>query len=125
MHKIHTPPLRRSGWRWSGASVQRDMLPPPHMHPQLQPLQPIQSSDAFMITHPSLAAQQHPDAQIPKPWPGLGEITNPYPQGGLILRAASSIPGGTTELGQPTSPQATDLKGAVKPGGQLSAACGP
>lgn len=95
------------------------------MHPQLQPLQPIQSSDAFMITHPSLAAQQHPDVQIPKPWPGLGEITNPYPQGGLILRAASSIPGGTTELGQPTSPQATDLKGAVKPGGQLSAACGP
>lgn len=30
MRKIHTLPLSRSRWRGSGASVQRDMLPPPH-----------------------------------------------------------------------------------------------
>lgn len=55
----------------------------------------------------------------------MGEITNANSQGGLILRSAASIPGGATELCEATGPQATDLKGPVKPGGQFSAACGP
>ena len=55
----------------------------------------------------------------------MSQIANAQPQGGLILRAAPSIPGGATELRQPTGPQATDLKRLVKPGGQFSTACGP
>jgi hypothetical protein len=55
----------------------------------------------------------------------MSQIANAHPQRGLILRSASSIPGGATELDQPTGPQATDLKGVVKPGRQFSAACGP
>ena len=55
----------------------------------------------------------------------MGQISNAYSQRGLILRAASSVPGGATELGQSTGPQATDLKRPVKPGGQFSTACGP
>jgi len=55
----------------------------------------------------------------------MSQIAHARPLRGLILRSASSIPGGATELGQPTGPHATDLKSAVKPGGQFSAACGP
>jgi len=55
----------------------------------------------------------------------MSQIANAQPQGGLILRAAPSVPGGAAELRQPTGPQATDLKRLVKPGGQFSTACGP
>jgi len=102
-----------------------DVLASPHPHAQLQAIESVQSSDAFPIHQPAFPTQQHPDPQILKPGPGMSQITNAHPQRGLILRAASSIPGGATELGQPTGPHATDLKGAVKPGGQFSAACGP
>jgi len=105
--------------------VEGDVLASPHPHAQLQAIESVQSSDAFPIHHPVFPTQQHPDPQIPKPGPGISQIANAHPQRGLILRAASSIPGGATELGQPTGPHATDLKGAVKPGGRLSAACGP
>jgi hypothetical protein len=101
-----------------------DVLPPPHPHAQLQAIEPVQSSDAFPIHQPAFATQQHQDPQIPKPGPGMGQIANAHPQRGLILRSASSIPDGATELGQPTGPQATDLKRPVKPGGQFSTACG-
>jgi len=102
-----------------------DVLASPHPHAQLQAIESVQSSDAFPIHPPAFATQEHPNAQRPKSRARMGQIANTYPQGGLILRVASSIPGGATELGQPTGPHATDLKGAVKPGGQFSAACGP
>ena len=72
-----------------------------------------------MIDHPSLAAQEHPNPNVPKPWAGLGEIANPHPhpQRGLIL--------GPTALREATGPQATDLKGHPKPLGEFPAACRP
>ena len=55
----------------------------------------------------------------------MGQIANTQSQGGLVLRAAPSIPGGAAEWRQLTGPQATDLKRLVKPVGQFSTACGP
>ena len=105
--------------------MQRDVLASPDPHAELQALQSIEPSHPLSIHPPAFPTQQHPDPQRPKPGPGMSQIANAHPQRGLILRAASSIPGGTTELGQPTGPYATDLKGAVKPGGQFSATYGP
>ena len=105
--------------------MQGDVLPAPHPHPQLQAIQSIQSSDALAIHRPALTPQQHPNPHVAKPRPGMSQIANTQPQGGLILRATPSIPGGAAELRQPTGPQATDLKRLVKPGGQFSTACGP
>jgi hypothetical protein len=105
--------------------VQRDVLTSPHPHAQLQAVESVQSSDPFPIHPPAFPTQQHPDPQIPKPGPGVSQIANAHPQRGLILRAASSRPGGPTELGEATGPQATDLKRILKPGGQFSTACGP
>jgi hypothetical protein len=62
--------------------MQRDMFSPPDPHAQLQAFEPVQSSDAFPIHPPALATQEHPDAQVPKPWLGMGEISNPYLQRG-------------------------------------------
>ena len=88
-------------------------------------LEAIELSDTRALYQPSFATYQHPDAQISKPGPGMSQIANAHPQRGLIRRSASSIPGGATELGQPTGPQATDLKRLLKPGGEFSAAGGP
>ena len=55
----------------------------------------------------------------------MGQIPNAEPQGRLILGATPSIPGGSTELRQPTGPQAADLKRVLKPVGQFPAAGGP
>jgi hypothetical protein len=100
------------------------VLASPHPHAQLHALESVQSSAAFLIHPPAFPTPQHPDPQISKPGPGMSQIANAHQQRGLILRSASSIPVRATELGQPTGPQATDLKGAVKPGGQCSAAGG-
>jgi hypothetical protein len=35
--------------------MQRDMLAPPHPHPQLQAIKPVQSSDTFPIHEPTFA----------------------------------------------------------------------
>ena len=40
--------------------MQRDMLPPPDPHPQLQALQSIQPSHPFPIHRPAFAPQQAP-----------------------------------------------------------------
>ena len=48
----------------------------------------------------------------------MGQIANAYPQGGLILRMALSIPRRPPKLCQAAGPQATDLKRAVNPGGR-------
>jgi len=91
LHKIHTPPLRRSCWRWSGTSVQRDVLASPHPHAQLHAIESVQSSDALPIHPPAFPTQHHPDPQIPQPGSGMSQIANAHPQRGLILRAAASI----------------------------------
>ena len=105
--------------------MESDVLPPPHVHPQLQALQSVEPSYPLAIHRPALTPEQDPDAQIPKPRARMGEIPNAEPEARLILGATPSIPGGSTELCQPTGPQATDLKRLVKPGGQCSTACGP
>jgi len=105
--------------------VQRDMFPSPHPHAQLQSIETVEPTDAFAIHRPALTPQQHPNPQVAKPRPGMSQIANTQPQGGVILRAAPSRPGGAAELRQLTGPQATDLKRLVKPLGQFSTACGP
>jgi hypothetical protein len=105
--------------------VQRDMLPPSHPHTQLQAIESVQSSDALPIHQPAFPTQQHPDPQIPKPGPGMGQIANPYPERRLIRGPTPSIPRRSPKLRQAAGPQATDLKRPVKPGSQFSTACGP
>jgi hypothetical protein len=65
--------------------MQRDMLAPPHPHAELQALEPIEPSHPFLIHPPAFATQEHPDPQIPKPRARMGQISNAYPQGRLIL----------------------------------------
>ena len=105
--------------------MQRDVLPPPDPHPQLQALQPIEPSHPFPIHPPAFATQEHPNAQRSKSRARMGQIANAYPQGGLIRGSTPPVPGGPTELCEATGPQATDLKRPLKPGGQFSTACGP
>ena len=59
------------------ATVQGDVLAPPDPHPQLQALQSIEPAHPLAIHPPAFATQQHPNAQIPKPRPRMGQITNP------------------------------------------------
>jgi hypothetical protein len=90
------------------------------------PLAERQSSDSFAIDQPSLLTpQEHPSAQISKPWSRVSEIANPYPECELILGPTPSIPGRSTELGQPTGPRTPYLKRRLKPVGELPAAGGP
>ena len=85
--------------------MQGDMLPSPDPHQQPEAIEAIQSTDAFPIDRPAFTTQQHPDSQIAKSGSGIGEIPNPYPQGGLIFGPTPSIPGGASELRQPTGPR--------------------
>ena len=80
---------------------------------------------ALPIHQPAFAAQQHPNPLIPKPWPRVGQIANPQPQRRSDPWPTRSIPRRSTELRQPTGPRTADLEGALKPAGQLPAACGP
>lgn len=96
-----------------------------HPHAELQPLQAIQSSDTFAIDEPPLTPEQHPDPQVAKPRPSMRQIANAEPEGRLILRAAPSVPGGSTKLRQAAGPRTAHLKRPVKPLGQFPAAGGP
>src|SRR5260370_41829820 len=73
----------------------------------------------------AFAAQQHPDPQMSKPRPRVGELPDPQPQRGLIPCPTAAIPGRSTELGQPTGPRTADLERPLNPSGQLSTARGP
>ena len=78
--------------------MQRDVLPSPDAHAELQPIQAIQSSDSLAIHQPALSPQQHPDPLIAELRSGMGQIPNAEPEGRLIFRAAASIPGGSPKL---------------------------
>ena len=125
MHEIHTPPLRGARGHRGGASVQRHVLAPPDAHAELQPVEPIQSPHPLAVDHPAFAAQQHPDPQMSKPRPRVGELPDPQPQRGLIPRPTAAIPGRSTELRQPTGPRTADLERPLKPSSQLPTARGP
>ncbi len=75
------------------------MFSPANPHAQLQAIQAIQASDALPIDRPAFTPEQHPDPLVAEPGPGMRQIPDAEPQGGLILRPASPIPGGPTELG--------------------------
>jgi len=49
-------------------------------HPQLQALESVEAADPLAIHAPAFTTQQNPDAQVPEPRPGMGEIPNAYPQ---------------------------------------------
>ena len=125
MDEVHAPALGRTDRHRRRPSVQRDVLPSPDAHPQLQPLEAIQPTDALPIHHPAFSTQEHPDAQEPESRPGVRELADPHPQRGLVLRAAAAIPRRPTELRQMTGPHAADGEGHLDPAGQLAALCGP
>ena len=125
MHEIHPPAFGRPGRDRCRPTMQCHVFPSEDPHAQLQPIQSVQSLDALSIHPPAFPTQQHPDPQIPKPGPGMSPIANAHPQRELILRAAAAIPGGATELGQPTGPRTTHLRRPVEPWGQFPAASGP
>ena len=105
--------------------MQRDVFPSPDAHTELQPIQAIQSSDAFAIDPPPLTPEQHPDPQVAKPRPRTRQIANTELEGRLIFGATCSIPRGPSELGESTGPRTAHLKRPVKPLGQFPAAGGP
>ena len=93
MHEIHAPALSRTGRDRGWATMECDVFAAPDPPTQLQAIEPVQSSDALPIHHPpAFATQAHPEAQRPNPRARMGQIANAYPQGGLILRMALSIP---------------------------------
>jgi hypothetical protein len=101
------------------------MFPSPHPHAQLQAIESIESTDPLAVHEPALSSQQHPNALIPKSQARMGQITNAHPQRRLIRGPTPPIPGRPTKLRKTTGPQATDLKGGLKPAGQFSTAGGP
>ena len=125
MHKVHTPPLDRPGGDGGGPAVQRHVLAAPDPHPDLQPVESIEPSHPLTIHRPSLPAQPHPDAQVPKARPRVGQLPDPEPECGLIARSTPPIPRRATELGQPAGPRAADREPHLKPSGQLPTAHGP
>ena len=52
------------------------MFSPPDPHTQLQSVETIEPSYLFAIHPPSFPTQEHPDPQIPKSRPNMGQITN-------------------------------------------------
>jgi len=85
----------------------------------------IKPAHAFAIHQPAFASQQHPDPQIAEPRPCVSQIADARPQGRLILGATLLIPGGSSNLGQPTGLRTAHRESAPKPVGQLSAMGGP
>ena len=55
----------------------------------------------------------------------MSQIPDAQPERRLIFGPTSPIPGGASELGEPTGPRTTHLKRPVKPLGQFPAAGGP
>jgi len=45
----------------------------------LQPFETIQTPHPLVIHGPSLATQEYPDAPIPEPWSGMGELLDAHP----------------------------------------------
>ncbi len=125
MHKIHAPRFPGSRGVRGRPAVQSDVLTPPHTHAHLQPVEPIEPADPLAIHAPSLPTQQHPDAEVPKPRPRVGQLPDPKAERGLILCSTSPIPRRSTELCQPVGPRAVDLERRLKPSSQLPAARGP
>jgi hypothetical protein len=82
-YKIHAPALSGTVGDRGRATMKCDVLASPH---------------PFPIHPPAFTPQEHPDAQVSNSRTGMSATANPYPQCGLILRAASSIPASSTKL---------------------------
>ena len=77
MHEIHAPALGGTGRYRGRATMQRDMLPAPYPHTQLQSVETIEPANPFAIHPPSFPTQEHPDPEIPKSWTALSDVPNP------------------------------------------------
>jgi hypothetical protein len=74
--EIHAPTLGWADGSRRGTPMQGDVFAAADPHPQLQPVQPVQPTHAFLIHRPSFASQQHPDPREPEPWPRMRQFPN-------------------------------------------------
>ena len=105
--------------------MQRDVLAPPHPHPQLQPFQAVETTHSFLIHGPSFSSEQHPDPRVAKARTGVSELAYPQLPRSLVTGRAASIPCRPAELSEVAGPLHLDAVGRLKPGGQLAPARGP
>jgi hypothetical protein len=78
MYKVPAPALGRTGRYGRGATMQGDVLPSPHTHPELQILESIESSHPLAIHQPAFATQEHPKAKIANAGPSMSQIANAH-----------------------------------------------
>jgi len=105
--------------------MQGHVLATTNSHAELQAIEAIQTAYPFPIHEPTLSSEQHPNALIPKPRPGMSQIPDAQPERRLIFGPTSPIPGGASALGQPTGPRTTHRERSVKPLGEFPTAGGP
>jgi len=102
--------------------MQAHPLTPPHPHPDLQPLEPIETVHTLAIHLPSLATQHNVNAQIAKSRSAHRDLPDAHAQARLILRRAPAIPARPTEASQPARAHTADLESLMYPMSDLLAA---
>ena len=109
MQEIHAPAFDGTVWIGAGPRGSAMCLRRQTRLRNCKPLSRYRRRTRFRHP-PAFATQAHPEAQRPNP-----RAPHAYPQDGLILRMALSIPRRPPKLRQAADPQATDLKHAVNP----------
>src|SRR5476651_2157384 len=102
--------------------MQAHPLTPPHPHPDLQSLEPIETVHALAIDLPALTAEHDVNAQIPESRPAHRDLPDAHAQTRLILRRALAIPARPTEASQPARAHTADLESLMYPMSDLLAA---
>lgn len=95
---LHAPAFARLDWGGNRALVEGDVLSSPPAHPKRYAIEPIAPPDALPIDRSAFTPEQHPDPHVAEQRAGMGQIPNPHPESGVVLRPTSTIPGGLTEL---------------------------
>jgi hypothetical protein len=95
--------------------MQAEALSSPYPHPDLQPLEPIQSVNPLLVDRPALPAQHHVNALKAEPWPALGNLADPHPQRCLIASRAFAVPPRSTDPSEPTRPDPADPEALQDP----------
>jgi hypothetical protein len=110
VHKIHTPALLGTCGERNWATVQTHVLPTSNPHAQLQSVQAIEPVNPLLVHAPAFTPQQHVDARVPEPRPGVREFSNAQPQTELILRFALAVVRSAREPRQSAGSHRADLK---------------